>query len=873
MRILLVDDDSSVLQALIAAVNSTPGHDVRVAAGAQKAHEHTLTLGGVDLLITDVVMEPTDGITLRGELQALFPKMRAAFISGYDLSDYKEQMAGAAMLSKPVNADAVRALIVATEQALSAPPQPVAVPRAAVAVPQARPVAVSPQPVAAPMPTSVPQAVAAPQPRPVAQPVAVPVQAVAVPQAKPVAQPVPVVSAVPQAAPPSPTPVPQPVATPMPQPVPVPVPASPQPAPVAAQPIPVVRAVPQVSTPPPLPTPQPIAVQAPVAVPQPQPVAQPVAMPVAVPKAAPRPVAPPEPVAEPAPQVEHREEEAVAQPDQLVGVQLGDYRVQEFLGNGVWGAVYIAIQLSVNRPVGLKVLDPASTKDENMHARFLADARAKAAVQHPFIVSVFEADERNGLVFYTHEYLDGPTLEELIANGESFDEKTALQVMKATGEALNYLWSHNFAHGPLDASGIRFGSDSIPRLANLATSNLETGVPASREIQTLSGIISQLVPAHAQSPGLRALLGRMAGIQNPITIWPMVLQAVKSLEPKVIPVEAAKIKAADAVALMAVEAARKTQKKAVVFQVATLSVLVLIVGLLVWYFLVSNERDLNAQVQVPAGSYPLGSDGKRMNMQAFEIDRYEVTIGEYAKFIEFCEANGRADEHKYDHPNAPRNISHVTEDVVTLIRRASQRGAVVFADPKNPSTGIPVDLNCPIVSVSWWDAYAFAKWKGRDLPTQEEWEAAARGSDGFRYPWGNDLNFGKFNSNRGYKAMERGKLKPEDGYNYWAPVDQISSDVSPFKIIGMAGNVAEWTYRLDGKRQFPVVKGSSFASDPIAMFERVEKIPAEDCHKVYPASRKPKSVLQMVDDLYYVGDTINANTRTLYIGFRTVKRK
>ena len=860
MRILLVDDDSSVLQALIAAVNSTPGHDVRVAAGAQKAHEHTLTLGGVDLLITDVVMEPTDGITLRGELQALFPKMRAAFISGYDLSDYKEQMAGAAMLSKPVNADAVRALVAATEQALSALPQPVAVPRAAFAIPQARPVALPPQPVATPMPTPVPQAVAVPQPRPVAQPVAAPVQAIAVPQAKPVAQPVPVVSAVPQVPTPSPTPVPQAVAAPrsqpVAQPVPVPVQASPQPAPVAAQPIPVVRAVPQVSTPPPLPTPQPIAVQAPVAVPQPRP-------------AIPMPVE--QPAAEPEPHAHAQEDEDTAQPEQLVGVQLGDYRVQQFLANGVWGAVYLAIQLSVNRPVGLKVLDPRRSHDENAHAQFLADARAKAAVQHPLIVSVFEADERNGLVFYTHEFLDGPTLADLISRRERFDEKKALQVMKATAEALNYLWSHNFAHSPLDAGAIRFGSDNIPRLANLATSNLESGVSASREIQTLSGVISQLVPSHAQSPGLRALLGRMAGIQNPIISWPVVLQAVKSLEPKIIPVEAAKIKAADVVAIRAVEAARKTQNKAVTMQIVTLSALVLIVAFLVWYFLISNERNLNAQVDIPAGSYAVGKEGQRVNIRAFEIDKYEVTIGQYTEFIEFCQANGGANEHKYDHPNAPKNVSHITEDAKILIGRAKQRSASVFSDANNP--GVPVDLNCPMVCVSWWDAYAYANWKGRDLPTQEEWEAAARGTEGYKYPWGNDLFLNKFNSNRGYKAMERAKLTPEDGYNYWAPVDQFMGDASPFKVIGMAGNVAEWTYRYDGKRQFPVVKGGSFASNPIAMNESMEKIPADDCHNVYPASRKPKSILLLGDDEFYVGDMISANTCTLYIGFRTVKRK
>src|SRR5215207_10878138 len=118
MRILLVDDDSSVLQALMATLKTMPGHEIRVAANAQKAHEHAEALGGLDLLITDVVMEPTDGFTLRAELQTLYPQMRAVFISGYDLSEYVEQTSDAHVLAKPVDADVLRAVVVQNLQAL-----------------------------------------------------------------------------------------------------------------------------------------------------------------------------------------------------------------------------------------------------------------------------------------------------------------------------------------------------------------------------------------------------------------------------------------------------------------------------------------------------------------------------------------------------------------------------------------------------------------------------------------------------------------------------------------------------------------------------------------------------------------------------------
>jgi hypothetical protein len=219
---------------------------------------------------------------------------------------------------------------------------------------------------------------------------------------------------------------------------------------------------------------------------------------------------------------------------------------------------------------------------------------------------VFEADERNGLVFFTYEYIDGSTLEEMIVAGQQLDEKTVLHVMKVAGEGLNYLWAHNLAHSTFQADSVRVGKDGIPRLANLATSFSDPNASVASEIQMLSVVVGQLLPPQAMSSGLRALLARMAGGPNPATSWPVVLQAVKALEPKVIPVEAAKIKAADAAAMRAQEAVRKAQKRSLVYSIVTLVVLVGAVVFIVWRYLISNKRDLSAQIEIPADTYLIG---------------------------------------------------------------------------------------------------------------------------------------------------------------------------------------------------------------------------------------------------------------------------
>jgi len=879
MRILLVDDEAAVLQAHMAILKTMPGHDVRVAANAAKAIEHAAALGGIELLITDVVMDPTDGFTLREELQALYPEMRTIFVSGYDLSDYAERIAGSPVLSKPVEAEALRAAIADVapthSEAVETPaqeraPEPVPAAVVPIAVPEAAietPVVPAVPPAAQVGPAQIVEAASSVVPA---------VQSIEVPATTPVAIPGPAREMVrpagaKQAATPAATvrAVAQASAVPVAVPSPAKPEADPQPTAKAAKAPPKARAVS-------VPAPTAPAAKVPVAVPQSgvRAAAPASSAPTAVPSA--RPPQPAVPVSGPT--------------DPLIGVQLGDYRVQQLIGHGAWGKVYAATQVSVNRRVGLNVLDPARAQEEQNRAQFLADARAKAAVQHPLITSVFEADERNGLVFYTHESLDGVSMQERIDRGLFLDEKTGLLVVKAAGEALQYLWSQNIAHGPISASAIRVGEDQIARLENIATAEPDPNVTVEGEINTVGNIIRQLVPEKSLSGGFRALLGRMTGGMPAVASWPLALQAVKALEPKVIPVEAAKIKAADDAAMRAVEAARKARKRTLYASIVSLVLLVSGLAFVVWYFLISGARRLDEQVEIPAGSYIVGSpdQGGKPALGAYEIDKYEVTINDYAKFVAWCEKNPDK-EHEFDHPRGDRIASHVNDEVKILIKNAFVRGSRVFKQEANAALKIPadpgveVDLNSPMVAVTFWDAYAYAHWRGkilekgavRDLPTEEEWEVAARGPRGYKYPWGDELKPKNFNSNQGYKPLAPGGNKTDDGYNYWAPVDAFTSDESDFKVRGMAGNVCEWVYRKEGSREIPLLKGGSFASDPIPMWGRVLKIPAEDALFVYPAARKPKTPGGPPGGpvRYYVGDDLTASFRSLYVGFRTVKRK
>jgi len=174
-------------------------------------------------------------------------------------------------------------------------------------------------------------------------------------------------------------------------------------------------------------------------------------------------------------------------------------------------------------------------------------------------------------------------------------------------------------------------------------------------------------------------------------------------------------------------------------------------------------------VYVPAGDFTMGSNDydrekppHTVYLDAFWIDKYEVTNALYKK----CVDAGKC--------SAPSERKSYTRD--------SYYGNAQYD-------------NYPVIYVSWNDANAFCAWAGKRLPTEAEWEKAARGTDGRIYPWGNQwdvrttrrLNFSDKNDPTGPSDNEA-----DDGYGDTAPVGTYPTGASPYGALDMAGNVWEW---------------------------------------------------------------------------------
>ena len=411
----------------------------------------------------------------------------------------------------------------------------------------------------------------------------------------------------------------------------------------------------------------------------------------------------------------------------LAGKQIGPYELKRKIGQGERSQVFQAVQTSMQRTVALKILLPEYQHDEAALQNFLAAASAQANVQHPSILAVYEAGESDGIYYYTREFVDGSTLGDLHTEGKTIDDGTAIQCIKVTAEALSYLNQQKVPHPALTARDIFLGRDNRPRVNNIAALPDERTPGTQHDIRALSRLISDCLPGRtAATVGLRSLLNRMlldgaSGYQS----WGALLQGVKALEPKAMPEDAFKLSAQEKAAIEAVNEARRRQRRTLILTTVGMFLLLWVVVAVAYFIIIRppGTKNFDKMLAVPAGEF-IYQNGEQKTTGAFWIDEYEVTIGQYQQFLEALRRHPTTD---YEAPNVPKGHRHDSDHWLQLYSVANTGGKFY---------GVRVDVNYPAVFVDWFDAYAYARWKGHRLPTDEEWEKAARGTDGRSLPLG-----------------------------------------------------------------------------------------------------------------------------------------
>jgi len=172
---------------------------------------------------------------------------------------------------------------------------------------------------------------------------------------------------------------------------------------------------------------------------------------------------------------------------------------------------------------------------------------------------------------------------------------------------------------------------------------------------------------------------------------------------------------------------------------------------------------LSDMLVIPGGPITMGSNegpederpAHQVNVSPFSIDRLPVTNAEFADYLNAVSATPASRLYDFDDPDA----------------RIHRRGNAWAADAGYERH--------PVMEVPWSGAVAYCAWRGKRLPTEAEWEKAARGTDARRYPWGSGL-------------PDQRRAQFAAAYNESAPVDAFPAGASPYGVLDLAGNAWEW---------------------------------------------------------------------------------
>jgi formylglycine-generating enzyme required for sulfatase activity len=302
-------------------------------------------------------------------------------------------------------------------------------------------------------------------------------------------------------------------------------------------------------------------------------------------------------------------------------------------------------------------------------------------------------------------------------------------------------------------------------------------------------------------------------------------------------------------------------------------------------------------IWIPGGTFRMGSDRHypeerpvhRVTVGAFWIDRAPVTNERFARFVEatghttFAEIAPTLE----DYPNAlpemliPGSLVFVQPSGAVNLGDVSNWWHYVpgadWRHPQGPGSSIDGLEQHPVVHVTFADAEAFARWEGKDVPTEAEWEHAARGGlDGADYAWGNEFVPGNRYLANTWQGQFPSEHQCRDGYERTSPVGAYPPN--GYGLVDMIGNVWEWTSDwYQPKHPGDAVKACCVPRNPRGPrredsydpCEPTLKIPRKVlkggshlcapnyCRRYRPAARFPEPV----------------DTSTSHVGFRCISRQ
>ncbi|MBI3893268.1 MAG: SUMF1/EgtB/PvdO family nonheme iron enzyme [Candidatus Wallbacteria bacterium] len=454
--------------------------------------------------------------------------------------------------------------------------------------------------------------------------------------------------------------------------------------------------------------------------------------------------------------------------------ELPGFLLYEEAGRGGMGIVYRGTQRSTGRPVAVKILAAELASDPAFVQRFDREAEALAALAHPGIVWFLDRFEAGSSRVLVMEWVEGESLQRRLDTrrlGSSEIFTVTLELL----DILSHAHARGVIHRDIKPHNILLTLGGTVKLTDFGLALLEGTPHAKRARITRShaNLGSSDYMAPEQRKDSRAVDARADLYGVGVVLYEMLtgeLPVGRFAPPRERRVSTPE--AVDAVVLRALEAdpQRRFQTAAGMREALSLASGIYLVDRH------SGPAQTDAgipMVLVPAGACRMGGTGAgpehEVRIGPFLIDVFPVTNEQYRRFVETT-----------GHPE-PRYWLDASQ------------------------TDVPTHPQMPVVGVSWHDARAYAAWVGKRLPSEAEWERAARGGDSRRYPWGDEAEPARCNC----RESGRGRI---------CASGSVSGGTSPFGVEDMLGNVLEWTASLDASYPYSPEDGRE---DPLRAGKRV----------------------------------------------------